>query len=348
MSLPEPLVPAYVNLRKFAEMPLEVALLRDSAFASNADPEAFRCAVMLWCASWHQVPAGSLPDDEKELAKLAGFGRSVREWRKHSVNSLHLYKKCADGRLYHPVIAKKALRAWNVHLKQAFSTEMARLKKAAQRSGIKEHLPTFEQWKEHYHATGNPQWTNPAVPSPVPRDNGNLSLGTNANVPRETRSNRVEKSRDKSFTPDTSTASVQISEGARAMARALDKAGWSECSAGAPEIQRAIELGITVEEMQSAASGPAVGKPLAYVLARAIGKRKDLAAQEAPPGQAPAGPPPPTPEEAEAQAKRAEIENRIYDIRHLSQVLGAITPEEADRQIAVQRGRLRELQGVVS
>lgn len=348
MSLPEPLVPAYVNLRKFAEMPLEVALLRDSAFASNADPEAFRCAVMLWCASWHQVPAGSLPDDEKELAKLAGFGRSVREWRKHSVNSLHLYKKCTDGRLYHPVIAKKALRAWNVHLKQAFSTEISRLKKAAQRSGIKEDLPTFERWQDHYHHTGSPQWTNPNVPTPVPRDKGGVSLGTNPNVPREMASNRVEMSRDKSFTPDTSTASVQISEGAHAMARALDNAGWSECSAGAPEIRRAIELGITLEEMQSAASGPAVGKPLAYVLARAIGKRKDLAAQEAPAPAATSARPALTPEQAAAQALRTDVENRIYDIRHLEKVLETISHDEAERRIAEQRHRLQVQREAVS
>lgn len=31
--------------------------LRDSDIATKAKGDEFRCAVLLWCAAWHQVPA---------------------------------------------------------------------------------------------------------------------------------------------------------------------------------------------------------------------------------------------------------------------------------------------------
>ena len=109
----EPPVPADVDLRDFAFMPLDVVRLRDSDLAGVASAEEFRCAVLLWCASWHQVPAASLPDDDAVLASLAGFGRSVKEWRKHKPGAMRGWGKCSDGRLYHPVVAEKAVEAWN-------------------------------------------------------------------------------------------------------------------------------------------------------------------------------------------------------------------------------------------
>ena len=36
-------------------------------------PYETRAAVMLWAASWHQIPAASVPNDEKWLAKAAGY-----------------------------------------------------------------------------------------------------------------------------------------------------------------------------------------------------------------------------------------------------------------------------------
>jgi Protein of unknown function (DUF1376) len=110
---PAPLVPADVDLRDFAFMPLDVVRLRDSDLAGVASAEEFRCAVLLWCASWHQVPAASLPDNDATLAGLAGFGRSVKEWRKHKTGAMRGWTKCDDGRLYHPVVAEKAVEAWN-------------------------------------------------------------------------------------------------------------------------------------------------------------------------------------------------------------------------------------------
>lgn len=130
----EPLTTPDVDLRNFAFMPLDVVRLRDSDLVAQASDAAFRAAVLLWCAAWHQVPAGSLPDDERALAHLSGFGRDLRSWRSVRDEALRGFEKCSDDRLYHPVIAEKAIEAWNK--KQAFKkrTAAARATKAAKAS----------------------------------------------------------------------------------------------------------------------------------------------------------------------------------------------------------------------
>ena len=110
-DLPNPLVPPGVNLRGYRFMPLDVMRLRDSDLAAVASPEGFRAAILLWCAAWHQIPAGSLPDDDRALAYLARLSRDLRKWRWVREWALHGFIKCSDGRLYHPVICEKVISA---------------------------------------------------------------------------------------------------------------------------------------------------------------------------------------------------------------------------------------------
>src|SRR6201999_4481238 len=122
-------------------MPLHIARLRDSDIVVVESPEAFRAAVLLWCAAWHQVPAASLPNDDRLLANLAGYGRDMRGWKAVRGGGLRGFVECSDGRLYHPVIAEKAIEAWEKKWerpdKAAARSEHAR--KAAQaRWGAKE------------------------------------------------------------------------------------------------------------------------------------------------------------------------------------------------------------------
>lgn len=129
----EPLTPPDLDLRDFDWMPLQVVRLRDSGIVVVASAEAFRAAVLLWCAAWHQVPAASLPKDEKMLCSLAGFGRDLKAWRSLSADALHGFVECSDGRLYHPVIAEKAIESGSKKKKQgsqtAAATEARRLAK---------------------------------------------------------------------------------------------------------------------------------------------------------------------------------------------------------------------------
>ncbi|UPG89296.1 YdaU family protein [Luteibacter aegosomaticola] len=94
-------------------MPLDVNRLRDSQLSISASGDEFRAAVLLWCASWNQVPAASLPDDEKSLAAYAGYARDVKGWRKVRDGAMRGFVMCADGRWYHPVVAEKAIEAWS-------------------------------------------------------------------------------------------------------------------------------------------------------------------------------------------------------------------------------------------
>lgn len=143
----KPFTPPDCDLRDFSFMPLDVVRLRDSDLAALESAEAFRAAVLLWCASWHQLPAASLPDDDRVLANLAGFGRVVKEWQKVRQGALRGWVQCDDGRLYHSVIAEKANEAWQRKLEQAWRTECARLKKHNQRHPENQILfPTFEEW----------------------------------------------------------------------------------------------------------------------------------------------------------------------------------------------------------
>ena len=105
-----PLVPPDVDLRRRADMPLDVETLLDSDMFALASGEAFRAAVALWCRSWHQVPAASLPDNDKVLAMLSMAGS---RWRQVRTMALRGWVKASDGRLYHPVVARKAVEAWH-------------------------------------------------------------------------------------------------------------------------------------------------------------------------------------------------------------------------------------------
>ncbi|WP_347271652.1 HNH endonuclease [Rhizorhabdus histidinilytica] len=115
MTAPTPLTPPDADLQDFPFMPLHVARLRDSDLAAEEHPEACWYAVLLWAASWHQIPAGSLPDNDTVLMRLVGLGRdSARRWRRHRKGALRGFVRCNDGRLYHPIVAEIVSQAWAV------------------------------------------------------------------------------------------------------------------------------------------------------------------------------------------------------------------------------------------
>lgn len=139
---PAPLVPADVDLRGYGFMPLDVARLRDSRIVDAVTGEEFRAAILLWCAAWHQVPAGSLPNDEIQLAKLAGYGRVLTEWAKVREGALYGFVLCSDGRLYHPTVCEKARDAWAEKQAYAEKRDADRRRKSERRVGAGGGIPT--------------------------------------------------------------------------------------------------------------------------------------------------------------------------------------------------------------
>ena len=179
-DLPIPLTPAECDLQDFAFMPLDVARLRDSELAANETPEACWAAVLLWAASWHQVPAASMPNDDRWIAKAAGYaqrGKIDKAWSSVRDGALRGWIECADGRLYHPVVAEKAREAWTAKLKQRWMTECGRIKKHNERhAGANVPKPTFEEWMAGGCIVGQPLF--------VPSDKPPVSPG----IPPETTS----------------------------------------------------------------------------------------------------------------------------------------------------------------
>lgn len=105
----EPLTPPDCDLRGLPFMPLDVVRLCDSDLVALSTGDEFKAAVLLWAKCWLQVPAASLPSDERILAHLSGAGP---RWRKVRDNAMRGFIQCSDGRWYHPVIAEKAMDAW--------------------------------------------------------------------------------------------------------------------------------------------------------------------------------------------------------------------------------------------
>jgi hypothetical protein len=184
-DLPAPLVSADVDLRDYPAMMLDVVRLRDSELATHPDGELFRANVLSWCVAWHQIPAASLPDDDATLARLLGYGRDMRTWKKvRAAGGLRGWVKCSDGRLYHPVVAEKANEAWRTKLLQRWRTECARIKKHQQRNHLPVDVPEFDEWVSR----GCPQ----GQPLLVPGTTDECPLGQPPDVPRENGSNRSE------------------------------------------------------------------------------------------------------------------------------------------------------------
>jgi hypothetical protein len=123
----EPLTPTSCDLRDFPWMPLDCTRLLTSETWLLGTAEQKVAALTLWVKSWHQMPAGSLPDNEKMLAILSEAGPAWKRVREHALRG---WVRCDDGRLYHPVVCEKALESHKIKQAQKARTEAARAAKA--------------------------------------------------------------------------------------------------------------------------------------------------------------------------------------------------------------------------
>lgn len=110
---PAPLSAEGCDVRGMEWMPLHGRVF-GSRFYSLAlrDPRAGWAGLKLWWEAWQQCPAGSLPNDEFDLSRMADFGSDLKGWRKVRAIALHGFIECDDGRLYHPLICSEAKEAW--------------------------------------------------------------------------------------------------------------------------------------------------------------------------------------------------------------------------------------------
>lgn len=171
MTLPAPPIAPDVDIRDFAFTPIFRARLFGSSFHARASDAEWRAGVTLWLKSWDQVPAGSLPDDDIDLCRLAELGRDLKTWKKIKSGALHGWRKCSDDRLYHNVVAEGVNEAWQSKLEQRWRSECGRIKKHNQRHGDTVPIPTLEKYLSSRHGQA------------VPRDKPDLSPGTYDDCP---------------------------------------------------------------------------------------------------------------------------------------------------------------------
>lgn len=99
-------------------MPLDVQRLLTSETWVLGSGDERAAAITLWLVSWHQVPAGSLPDNDRMLAHLA----QSKNWNRVKAHALRGWSLADDGRMYHAVVAEKVLEAWLEKLAQRLSS----------------------------------------------------------------------------------------------------------------------------------------------------------------------------------------------------------------------------------
>lgn len=102
------MVPPGTDVRTLDGFMLNVERLLASELWALSTGEELKAALGLWCRAWKQVPAGSLPNDERVLASFSG---AASRWPKVRAMALHGFVKCSDGRLYHPVLCEDVRRA---------------------------------------------------------------------------------------------------------------------------------------------------------------------------------------------------------------------------------------------
>lgn len=109
---PAPLVPADINLETFPWAPVRLAFLSGHPLALAQHAEPFRALVLLIAQAWRQQPAMTAPDDDIQLASMAGFGRDVDAWLSVRDVVMQGWILCSDGRWHHPEPAAWAMQSW--------------------------------------------------------------------------------------------------------------------------------------------------------------------------------------------------------------------------------------------
>lgn len=138
-------------------IPLYINRLLTSGFVAHAIAEGRRgdiaTALILWSESFKQDPAGTLPDDDVQLAQLARFGPDIAGWRAVRDGALYGWQsvqidddggrsRAKNARLGHPVIADIAV---DMHRRKAGRDQAREAGRLAQvRSRVRKKLAALK------------------------------------------------------------------------------------------------------------------------------------------------------------------------------------------------------------
>lgn len=125
-ELPTPPAGPELDLRHFPWMRIDITRLKNSNTWIKARPHPAARGVMLslWVAAWHQVPAGSLPNDDDLIRHFADVpADTFKVVRELAMSGFILH---SDDRFYHPVLVEIAIESLMTSL-----TRKSQAKKAA-------------------------------------------------------------------------------------------------------------------------------------------------------------------------------------------------------------------------
>lgn len=288
-TLPAPLVPPEVDLRGLKYMPLLGGRLFGSDFDLDANDAEFRVGLRLWWAAWNQVPAGSLPAEDHRIRGLAGLAENPAKWKKVRERALNGFIECADGRLYHPIVAEQALIAWE---KRAEDIEERANENDRQRRLRDDRKRMFAElravgitakWdigttelrtlhKEHV--------TSPVTPPETRTGDGPVTVTSTAKTGRDVTGIKETGGRAKAAAPAPSgpppEANGHQPTPAGAICRAMKAAGLQAVNPGDPRLLELIRQGATTAEFEGLAAEAAdKGKGFAWVLTVLQARRKE-------------------------------------------------------------------------
>ena len=199
-QLPDPPIPADVDLRGLEYMPLLGGKLFESDFYLDSNDAEFRIGLRLWWASWNQVPAGSLPAEDHRIRGLAGLAENPEKWRKVREKALRGFTKHSDGRLYHAVIVEQALIAWEKRVdvrevqgnrqsrKERMNADRKAMFAALREVGVRPGWDIGMRELRRLHAEhcppGTPPGTKPGTPTVPGLDEPGTPPGTLPGTPR--------------------------------------------------------------------------------------------------------------------------------------------------------------------
>lgn len=134
-SLPDPMSPEGADLRSFDWFRLYHKRLIRSDFWNDASGEAAKASVYLWCEAMMQVPAGSLPNVDRDLSDYVGFGRrDMTAWHAIKDEVLKAWVLCSDNRLYHPTLCDVVTETWD---EKAHTRTLAAQRQARRRERLR-------------------------------------------------------------------------------------------------------------------------------------------------------------------------------------------------------------------
>lgn len=144
MTALAPPVPHDLDLTDLPCMMLDIERLKKSKawLRAKRNPALGFYLMNMWMRAFHEIPASSIENDPDVLADAAGC--HPRDWAKVRADVMAGWLLCSDGRLYHPVVAEKALEALAKRIKYHHGKALARFRQAKSRAEQKNAtIPTM-------------------------------------------------------------------------------------------------------------------------------------------------------------------------------------------------------------